>query len=79
MEQIDLEVENTANVLKMGEILKEARKKANLTQEELAFRIGSKRSYISRIERDASSVKLSTLIKIIENGLGGKVDINITI
>ena len=79
MEQLDLEVENTTNVLKMGEILKEARKKANLTQEELAFRIGSKRSYISRIERDASSVKLSTLIKIIENGLGGKVDINITL
>ena len=79
MEQLELEVENTTNVLKMGELLKEARKKANLTQEELAFRIGSKRSHISRIERDASSVKISTLIKIIENGLGGKVDINITI
>jgi transcriptional regulator with XRE-family HTH domain len=71
------EIESVQHIDGMGIILKEARKKAKLTQEELAIRVGSKRSYISRIERNASGIKLSTLVKIVEEGLGGKLNINI--
>ena len=73
------EVENVSKIFDMGTILREARKKADMTQEELAVRIGTKRSYISRIERDAGSIRLSTLVKIIEKGLEGKIQINIII
>jgi transcriptional regulator with XRE-family HTH domain len=73
------EVENVSKIFDMGTILREARKKADMTQEELAMRIGTKRSYISRIERDAGSIRLSTLVKIIEKGLEGKIQINIII
>lgn len=62
---------------KLGVLIREARKKANLTQQELAERSHTKRSYISRIERDASDIRLSTLIRIIEEGLGGKLNIQI--
>lgn len=62
----------------IGEILKEARKKKNLTQEQLAERVGKKRSYISRIETDyANNIKLQTLIEIVEKGLGGKVNMEL--
>jgi transcriptional regulator with XRE-family HTH domain len=48
------------------EMLKEARKEAKLTQEQLAQRIGAKKSYISRIENNSSDIRLSTLMKIIQ-------------
>lgn len=73
------EVEIVAGISHMGEVLREARNRARLTQDELAEKIGSKRSYISRIEKDATTVKLSTLVKIVEQGLGGKIDINISV
>lgn len=71
------ELEARVPLINLGLILREARKKANLTQEDLAERIGTKRSYISRIEKNAGSIKINTLIKLIEDGLGGKVDISI--
>ena len=58
---------------RIGVMLKEARKEAKMTQEELAEKTGTKKSYISRIENDASDIKLSTLIKIIKTGLGGEL------
>jgi transcriptional regulator with XRE-family HTH domain len=73
------EVFNKQKIKNIGIVIKEARKKANLTQEELARKIGTKRSYISRIERDSSGIGLATLIKIVEQGLGGRIDIRITI
>ncbi len=48
------------------------RLKIGITQEELAAKCGTNKSYISRIEHDASDIKLSTLIKIIRLGLGGE-------
>lgn len=71
------EIEARESLINLGLVLKEARKKANMTQEDLAERIGTKRSYISRIEKNAGSIKINTLIKLIEEGLGGKIDINI--
>jgi HTH-type transcriptional regulator/antitoxin HipB len=44
-----------------------------MRQEELAAKCGTNKSYISRIETDASDIKLSTLIKIIKTGLGGEL------
>ena len=48
---------------KLGVLLREAREKAGLTQEELARRMNTKKSAISRIENHAEDIKLSTLEK----------------
>ena len=56
---------------KIGVIIQEARKNQHLTQEELALKVGTTKNYISRIENDANDIKLSTLIRIIREGLGG--------
>ena len=62
---------------RIGEMLKEARQEAKLTQEELAQKIGTKKSYISRIERGQSDIQLSTFYKLIELGLGKNLNISI--
>jgi len=46
---------------KIGEILKQARLEAGLTQEDLAIMLKTKKSAISRIENHAKDIKLSTL------------------
>jgi len=61
----------------VSELLKESRLNANLTQEELARKIGTKKSYISRIENGKSDIQLSTLYKLFEQGLGMKVQLKI--
>ncbi len=62
---------------RLGVMLKEARKQANMTQEELAERTGTKKSYISRIERGMSDIQISTYYKLIEIGLGKHLNISI--
>lgn len=62
---------------RLGIMLKEARKEANLTQEELAEKTGTKKSYISRIERGLSDIQVSTYYKLIEIGLGKNLNISI--
>jgi DNA-binding XRE family transcriptional regulator len=62
---------------RLGVMLKEARKEAKITQDELAKKTGTKKSYISRIERGKSDIQISTYYKLIEIGLGK--DLNITI
>ena len=62
---------------KLGVLIEAARKSKNLTQEELADRCGTNKSYISRIENDASDIRLSTLTRIIQEGLGGKLQVSI--
>ncbi|MDD4190714.1 MAG: helix-turn-helix transcriptional regulator [Mangrovibacterium sp.] len=69
--------EQRAEAYMVAELVKESRKKAHLTQKELAEKINVKRSYISKIERASSDVRLSTLRKIIETGLGGKLRLNV--
>ena len=64
-------------LLDIGKIIKEIRKHGDLTQEDLATKVGTKRAYISRIEKDASNVRLSTLVKIIEKGLDAKINFSI--
>ena len=63
--------------LRVGLMLRQAREKKNLTQDQLGLIIDKKRSYISRVENDASNVTLKTLYDIVEHGLGGKIKIQI--
>ena len=62
---------------KLGVLIQEERKKKQITQEELALRCGTNKAYISRIENDASDIRLSTLLRIIEKGLGGHLKLSI--
>jgi DNA-binding XRE family transcriptional regulator len=55
---------------KLGVMLQELRKEQGLTQEQLAKRCGTTKTYISRIENDASDIRLSTLMRIIREGFG---------
>jgi HTH-type transcriptional regulator/antitoxin HipB len=62
---------------RLGVMLKEARLEAKITQEELAMKTGTKKSYISRIERGKSDIQISTYHRLIEIGLGKNLNINI--
>ncbi len=61
---------------RIGYLLKQARKKAGITQEELAAKLKTKKSAISRIENHAEDIKLSTLKNYID-ALDRKLQINI--
>ncbi|MBL7901152.1 MAG: helix-turn-helix transcriptional regulator [Bacteroidia bacterium] len=63
--------EEEFEAFKIGVLIQEARRNQQLTQEELAEKVGTTKNYISRIENDASDIKLSTLLRIIQEGLGG--------
>lgn len=69
--------EQKAEAYMVAELVKESRKKANLTQEQLAIKLNVKRTYISKIERASSDIRMSTLRKIIETGLGGKLHVSV--
>jgi len=62
---------------KIGVLIEQARKDKKLTQAELAKKCGTNKSYISRIENNASDIRLSTLMKIIQKGLGGKLKLEL--
>jgi ribosome-binding protein aMBF1 (putative translation factor) len=66
-----------AKAFAIGEIIREARKEAKMTQEQLAERTGTKKSFISRIENGRSDIQLSTLYKLMEIGLGKRVNLTI--
>jgi DNA-binding XRE family transcriptional regulator len=65
--------EEGAQMFIISEMLKTARKEANLTQEQLAEKAGTKKSYISKIENAKGNIQLSTLIRIFEQGLNKKI------
>jgi len=69
--------ETKANYFVISELLKDARKEANITQEELAEKIGTKKSYISRLENGKVDIQLSTLYRIFEIGLGKQIRLTI--
>lgn len=71
------EFEQRAEAYMVAELVKESRKKAHLTQQQLAEKLNVKRTYISKIERASSDMRISTLRKIIETGLGGKLNISV--
>jgi len=68
----------TKNIaLSLGQLIREARMRAGLTQQQLAGKSGTTRNYISRIENDRSDIELDTLRKIIEVGLGRRLEVSI--
>lgn len=71
------ELDNGYTDFKIGALLHEARVKKGLTQEQLAEKVGTTKSYISKIENNIKEVRLSTLKKIVELGLGGEVELMI--
>jgi DNA-binding XRE family transcriptional regulator len=62
---------------KLGVMIQELRKEKGLTQEQLAEKCGTTKTYISRIENNASDIRLSTLIRIIREGLGGSLKLSV--
>lgn len=71
------EFEIKAKSFAIGEILREARKDAQMTQEELARKTGTRKSFISRIENGHSDIQLSTLYRLVEIGFGKRVILTI--
>ena len=69
--------EQEFEAFRLGVLLEEARIKLGITQEELAEKCGTNKSYISRIENNASDIRLSTLMRIIQQGLGGHLKLTL--
>ena len=69
------EFEVKAQYFVISETLRDARRNANMTQEELAQKVGTKKSYISRLENGKCDIQLSTLYRIFEDGLGRKISL----
>ena len=67
-----------AKAFAIGEILRDARKEADMTQEELAQKTGTRKSFISRIENGHSDIQLSTLYRLVEIGFGKRVHLTIS-
>ena len=63
---------------KLGAMIQELRKEQGMTQGQLAKKCGTTKTYISRIENNASDIRLSTLMRIIREGLGGNLKLNVT-
>lgn len=72
------EFEIKAKAFAIGEVIKEERRLSSMTQEQLAEKIGAKKSFISRIENGHSDIQLSTLYRLLEIGLGRKITFTIT-
>jgi len=73
------ELEDGYENFKIGALLHEARIEKGMTQEELALKAGTTKSYISKIENNIKEVRISTLKKIVELGFGGQLDLSIKI
>jgi len=71
--------EEEFEAFKIGVLIQEARKKQHLTQAQLAAKVGTTKNYISRIENNASDIRLSTLMRIIREGLGGQLKLSMDI
>ena len=69
--------EQEFEAFKIGVLIQEARKKQQLTQAQLAEKVGTTKNYISRIENNASDIRLSTLMNIIQKGFGGHLKLSL--
>ncbi|MCM1567359.1 MAG: helix-turn-helix transcriptional regulator [Bacteroidales bacterium] len=71
--------ETEFEAFRLGVMLQELRKEKGLTQAQLAEKCGTTKTYISRIENDASDIRLSTLMRIFREGLGANLRLSIDI
>jgi len=73
------ELEDGFEAFKIGSLIHDTRIEMGMTQEQLADKVGTTKSYISKIENDLKEARISTLQKIIELGFGGKLELTIKI
>jgi DNA-binding XRE family transcriptional regulator len=64
---------------KMGALIHDTRIEMGMTQEQLAKKVGTTKSYISKIENNIKEARISTLQKIVELGFGGHLELTIKI
>lgn len=64
-------------VFKLGALIQEARLEKGMTQEQLAKKCGTTKSYISRLENNVKEARISTLQRIVELGFGGQIQLSI--
>lgn len=64
---------------KLGVMLQKLRKENGMTQTQLAEKCGTTKTYISRIENNASDIRLSTLMRIIREGFGRHLRLSLEI
>jgi HTH-type transcriptional regulator/antitoxin HipB len=64
---------------KLGAMIHDARLEKGLTQEQLAEKCGTNKAYISKVENNIKDIRISTLQKIIEVGLGGQLNLSVTL
>ena len=64
---------------KLGTLVQDARIEKGLTQEQLAVKCGTNKSYISKVENNITDIRISTLQRIIEVGLGGRLNLSVTL
>jgi len=72
-DQLEVGFEN----FKIGALIQEARLEKGMTQEELAEKVGTTKSYISKLENNIKEVRISTLKRIVELELGGVLELSI--
>lgn len=73
------ELEAGYDAFKIGALIHDTRVELGMTQEQLAEKVGTTKSYISKIENNIKEARISTLQKIIELGFGGRLELNIKI
>jgi HTH-type transcriptional regulator / antitoxin HipB len=71
--------EEEFEAFKLGVMIQELRKEQGLTQEQLAEKCGTTKNYISRIENNASDIRLSTLMRIIREGFGRRLNLSVDV
>jgi len=71
--------EQEFEAFRLGVMLQELRKEQGMTQEQLAEKCGTTKTYISRIENNASDIRLSTLMRIIREGFGKHLKLSVDI
>jgi DNA-binding XRE family transcriptional regulator len=64
---------------KMGAFIHDTRLEMGMTQEQLAEKVGTTKSYISKIENNMKEARISTLQKIVKLGFGGSLKLSIKI
>ena len=73
------ELEAGYEAFKIGSLIHDTRLEMGMTQEQLAEKVGSTKSYISKIENNIKEARISTLQKIVELGFGGRLELTIKI
>ena len=71
------ELESGYDNFRIGALINDTRIELGMTQEKLAIKVGTTKSYISKIENNIKEARISTLQKIIELGFGGQLELSI--